>query len=57
MKLFETINSVPTVFKEVHKYNFSELKIMNDFAIGMGHSLKLTLEIPNEHREYGKENS
>ena len=36
----------------MQSYNFSQVKIHSDFAIGIGHALKLTLQLPNESGEY-----
>lgn len=42
---------MPQIFP-VENYSFSQLKIHNDFAIGIGHALKVTFQIPNEQNDY-----
>ena len=34
---------------------FSRIFIQNDFALGVGHGIKLTFELPNEDGDYGKD--
>lgn len=49
------VNLVPKVFREVAPYNFSRIFIQNDFALGVGHAIKLTFSLPNEEGQYGKD--
>jgi hypothetical protein len=56
MKLHTVINQVPQVFQEVDKYNFGKIHLKNDFALGVGHCLKITFELPDANKEYGKTN-
>jgi hypothetical protein len=37
---------VPTQFKEVQPYHFSSICIQQDFALGIGHSVKLAIQVP-----------
>jgi hypothetical protein len=54
MKLHSVINQVPQVFQEIDKYNFGKIYLKNDFAMGVGHCLKITFEVPDSNKEYGK---
>ena len=54
MKLNSVINPVPQVFREVDRYNFGKIHLNNDFALGVGHCLRITFELPDANKEYGK---
>ena len=47
MKLHTTVNAVPQVFEELNPYKFSKLYLRNDFCLGIGHSIKITFELPD----------
>lgn len=47
---------VPTQFKEIQPYLFSSLSIQQDFAIGIGHSIKLTIKVPSTENSLDQSN-
>ena len=51
------IHNTPTLFKDVQPYNFSNTYIQQDFAVGIGHALTLSFEIPQPEPElnFGEE--
>jgi hypothetical protein len=53
MKMHSTVHAVPQVFEELQTYNFSQLELQNDYAIGLSHAVKLTFGLPNEEGKYG----
>jgi len=53
MRMNSQINAVPQEFQELKPYNFSQVYINHDFALGISHAVRLTFELPNEAGEYG----
>lgn len=47
------INDVPIDFDALKPYNFSDLHINKDFAIGVSHAAKITFEIANGEGSFG----
>lgn len=50
MKLYSQSLGTPEVLDEVSPYNFSKLMIETDFALGLGHAVKLTFQLPGEEK-------
>lgn len=46
MQRHSLIYRTPTMFKEISNYNFSKVSLQHDFAIAIGHAVKLVFTIP-----------
>lgn len=53
LEMHSLTNDVPTEFNSLKPYNFSDLHIHKDFAIGVSHAAKITFEIPGGEGNYG----
>ena len=47
MKLNSTQIDVPQVFQDLFPYNFSQICIQSDFALGMGHTVAINFSVPS----------
>ena len=47
MEIHDKVNVVPEELTAINSYEFSQIKLKNDFAIGVSHAVKITFELPN----------
>ena len=51
MKVHSQTLKTPAILEEVAPYSFSKLMIETDFALGLGHAVKLTFLLPQEEEK------